>query len=90
MTDDTGMPEPCQPIGCDNGYHLPGCRYIVIDDPAPVTDAGVAYGLALAEYVVRGGNPDRVMARCPVCEQTNVGPGHRTPLGYDCSFGRAR
>jgi hypothetical protein len=18
---------PCQPIGCDNGYHLPGCGY---------------------------------------------------------------
>ena len=22
-----GMPQPCQPIGCDNGYHLPGCWY---------------------------------------------------------------
>jgi hypothetical protein len=22
-----GMPGPCQPIGCDNGYHLPGCPY---------------------------------------------------------------
>lgn len=21
------IPEPCQPIGCDNGYHLPGCWY---------------------------------------------------------------
>jgi hypothetical protein len=21
-----GMPDPCQPIGCDNGYHLPGCE----------------------------------------------------------------
>jgi hypothetical protein len=20
-------PEPCQPIGCDNGHHLPGCDY---------------------------------------------------------------
>jgi hypothetical protein len=22
-----GMPDPCQPIGCDNGHHLPGCSY---------------------------------------------------------------
>lgn len=21
---------PCQPIGCDNGYHLPGCVYIEV------------------------------------------------------------
>lgn len=21
------MHEPCQPIGCDNDYHLPGCYY---------------------------------------------------------------
>lgn len=24
--------EPCQPIGCDNGYHLPGCTYAVVDE----------------------------------------------------------
>lgn len=23
-----GMDEPCQPIGCDNGYHLPGCTLV--------------------------------------------------------------
>lgn len=22
-----GMPEPCQPIGCDHGYHLAGCVF---------------------------------------------------------------
>ncbi len=22
----------CQPIGCDAGYHLPGCRYIEVDE----------------------------------------------------------
>lgn len=22
--------EPCQPIGCDNGYHLPGCMFTEI------------------------------------------------------------
>jgi hypothetical protein len=26
-----GMPEPCQPIGCDNGIHLPGCPYATVD-----------------------------------------------------------
>jgi len=25
--DDTGSLVPCQPIGCDNGHHLPGCPY---------------------------------------------------------------
>jgi hypothetical protein len=25
------MPQPCQPIGCDNGYHLPHCSYAVVD-----------------------------------------------------------
>ena len=25
------MPEPCQPIGCDNGRHLPGCCYTPAD-----------------------------------------------------------
>lgn len=25
-----GMPDPCQPIGCNNGIHLPGC---VFDEP---------------------------------------------------------
>lgn len=24
--DAVGIPEPCQPIGCDNGYHLLGCE----------------------------------------------------------------
>lgn len=31
MGDNLG-PEPCQPIGCDNGYHLPGCIYETIDN----------------------------------------------------------
>jgi hypothetical protein len=29
--------QPCQPIGCDNGYHLPGCQYIEVDVPAGST-----------------------------------------------------
>lgn len=30
---ENGMYLPCQPIGCDNGYHLEGCVYIDPDDP---------------------------------------------------------
>jgi hypothetical protein len=26
-----GIPEPCQPIGCDNGFHLPGCGLAEVD-----------------------------------------------------------
>jgi len=29
--DQDGIPEPCQPIGCDNGHHLPGCFYAAVD-----------------------------------------------------------
>lgn len=28
---DTAAIQPCQPIGCDNGYHLPGCWFADID-----------------------------------------------------------
>lgn len=27
-----GMPDPCQPIGCDNGIHLPGCTFAEIGE----------------------------------------------------------
>jgi hypothetical protein len=51
---DAGPLEPCQPIGCDNGYHLPGCPFASADcedpwhsapgetappDPCPACDA---------------------------------------------------
>ena len=29
--EDTTTIQPCQPIGCDNGHHLPGCRFADID-----------------------------------------------------------
>jgi hypothetical protein len=29
--DEDQAPEPCQPIGCDHGYHLPGCAYAAVD-----------------------------------------------------------
>nr|WP_221374360.1 DUF4031 domain-containing protein [Actinoplanes polyasparticus] len=28
------MPEPCQPIGCDGGFHLRGCCYATADQEA--------------------------------------------------------
>jgi hypothetical protein len=30
-TSETELPGPCQPIGCDNGIHIPGCYYEKID-----------------------------------------------------------
>lgn len=27
--------EPCQPIGCDNGQHLPGCELGILDGSIP-------------------------------------------------------
>lgn len=36
--DDYGPP-PCQPIGCDNGYHRPGCVYAEMDEDVPATAA---------------------------------------------------
>lgn len=29
--EELGLPEPCQPIGCDNGHHLRGCCYATAD-----------------------------------------------------------
>jgi hypothetical protein len=53
-----------------------------------IEDQGTAYGMAVAEYVTRGGDPNAVMVKCPVCELVNVGPGHTTPLGHPCPFGK--
>ncbi len=58
-----------------------------------VADAGEAQTLAVAEYVVRGGNPDDVTpgivpGRCLVCEQSDVPLRHRTPLGHECPAAR--
>ena len=39
-----GMPEPCQPIGCDNGYHVPGCTYAAADGGGPYEGASAASG----------------------------------------------
>lgn len=65
------------------------------DEPASIedmrrtlaTDPGEAYTRALVEYIERGGRPGDVLAACPVCQQTNEAPGHRTPLGHPCAFG---
>jgi hypothetical protein len=37
------MPEPCQPIGCDNGYHVAGCIFAEVDAgdaDKPPSDSG--------------------------------------------------
>ncbi len=34
------VPQPCQPIGCDNGYHLPGCAYASVDRDDPWRSCG--------------------------------------------------
>lgn len=77
-------PIPFRPVH----YYAPGGPQTITD--LRIADLGEAYMAAVAEYVIRGGNPDNVMARCLVCEQVNVGPGHRTPLGYECSFGEVQ
>ena len=28
----------CQPIGCDNGHHLPGCKYALLDTNLGISD----------------------------------------------------
>jgi hypothetical protein len=48
--DSLDMPAPCQPIGCDNGYHLPGCVF----DDEPVT----AYEAHSTRVVVETVRPD--------------------------------
>lgn len=36
--------QPCQPIGCDNGYHLPGCVFESTMARAEHLDRGLAMG----------------------------------------------
>jgi len=38
LGDDDGTPGPCQPIGCDNGYHLSGCVFAEVDADLPDRD----------------------------------------------------
>jgi adenylosuccinate lyase len=38
--DDPTMPQPCQPIGCDHGHHLPGCTFITIDQSVDTEASG--------------------------------------------------
>ncbi|GAA1026862.1 hypothetical protein GCM10009557_06080 [Virgisporangium ochraceum] len=41
--------EPCQPIGCDNGYHLPGCQYAEADTETVDRSVAIAAGPAPTE-----------------------------------------
>ena len=38
--DSIGAPAPCQPIGCDAGYHLSGCVYADADDGFRLVEHG--------------------------------------------------
>jgi len=52
------MDEPCHPIGCDNGYHLPGCLYIEVDsDDAAKRLHSAAEMIALITALVMPGRP---------------------------------
>jgi hypothetical protein len=46
-----GMPDPCQPIGCDNGFHLPGCVYAERDrEPLESFNAWRCYICGMRSY----------------------------------------
>lgn len=47
------FPEPCQPIGCDNGVHLPGCELAAVDaeDASDEDNAMLAAAMRAADDV---------------------------------------
>lgn len=53
----------CQPIGCDNGVHLPGCRYVELDDPRMCT-----WFLA-CENLATGTRAHPVLGQVPCCDR---------------------
>lgn len=73
MNEDMGGdlgPEPCHPIGCDNGYHLPGC---VFEEKAPITSWWTISGQALMDALRRvqnGDSPDIVYLELSANSQT--------------------
>ncbi|GIE30001.1 DNA helicase [Actinoplanes italicus] len=79
--DEDGVPGPCQPIGCDNGFHLPRCFYAgeSLLDPAEALRIGrAAAGIALETPVPA---PRR---SCPDCQHTTI--AHRPAgRGVRCS-----
>jgi len=63
------MPAPCQPIGCDNGYHLPGCVFAEADAAGTCTHCGkAAEGAWLTEDLLAmladGAYPPHVCGAC--------------------------
>jgi hypothetical protein len=76
-----GMPAPCQPIGCDNGFHLPDCTYAAVDEPDPAEvrrAARAAAGLAASTPV------PATRRSCPACQHTTI--AHRPAgRGVRCS-----
>jgi hypothetical protein len=76
-----GFPAPCQPIGCDNGFHLPRCFYAgeSLLDPAEALRIGrAAAGIADTTPV-----PAKRRS-CPDCQHTAI--AHRPAgRGVRCS-----
>ena len=62
-----GMPEPCQPIGCDNGYHIRGCFYHSVDRD-------------VAQYVVSALYPRMLNDLCGFCISYTLSSAMRAEL----------
>jgi hypothetical protein len=75
------MAEPCQPIGCDNGFHLPGCTYADVDelDPAEALRTGrAAAGISQSTPV------PATRRACQECPHTTIAH-RRFGRGVKCS-----
>ncbi len=61
-------PLPCQPIGCDNGYHLPGCMWAEVDG-----DAGQDREKPAASPVMGACGVDGLCRACTAAEDLGEG-----------------
>lgn len=83
-----GMPDPCQPIGCDNGIHLPGCTFAEVDEGpnlhevAVQPDGHLLEALEAGEQEADGARPKFGRARL-TDEQENQDQGYADALGID-------
>lgn len=79
--DEDGFPAPCQPIGCDNGIHLPRCFYAgeSLMDPAEALRVGRAAAGIAADTPVPASRRS-----CSDCPHTSI--AHRPAgRGVRCS-----
>lgn len=89
--------EPCQPIGCDNGYHLPGCPYIDVDEePLEITEK-MALGIVGIAIIYELVKPERrgivakmidgIVARFPLPEPPQSPEGNGEQHGPEVKCG---